>query len=47
MTGFGLEIMAYVAYICIVYNNYGLNNYWWIHSYFWHVPSLTGCDVFI
>lgn len=42
MTGIGLEIMAYIAYICIVYNNYGLNNYWWIHSYFWHVPSLTG-----
>ena len=42
MTGIGLEIMAYIAYICIVYNNYGLNNYWWIHSYFWHVPSLMG-----
>ena len=42
MTGIGLEIMAYLAYICIVYNNYGLNNYWWIHSYFWHVPSLMG-----
>ena len=42
ITGIGLEIMAYLAYICIVYNNYGLNNYWWIHSYFWHVPSLMG-----
>jgi hypothetical protein len=42
ITGIGLEIMAYIAYICIVYNNYGMNNYWWIHSYFWHVPSLTG-----
>ena len=42
MTGIGLEIMAYISYICIVYNNYGMNNYWWIHSYFWHVPSLTG-----
>jgi len=42
ITGIGLEIMAYISYICIVYNNYGMNNYWWIHSYFWHVPSLTG-----
>lgn len=40
--GISLELMAYLAYICIVYNNYGLNNYWWIHSYFWHVPSLMG-----
>lgn len=40
--GIWLEIIAYISYICIVYNNYGLNNYWWIHSYFWHIPSLLG-----
>jgi len=40
--GIGLELIAYLSYICIVYNNYGLDNYWWIHSYFWHIPSLLG-----
>lgn len=40
--GMSLELMAYIAYICIVYNNYGMNNYWWIHSYFWHIPCLLG-----
>lgn len=40
--GLCLEITAYIAYICTVYYKYGMNNYWWIHSYFWHVPSLLG-----
>lgn len=40
--GIVLELIAYISYICTVYNNYGLNNYWWIHSYFWHIPSLLG-----
>lgn len=40
--GFCLELTAYIAYICTVYYAYGMNNYWWIHSYFWHIPSLLG-----
>jgi len=42
MIGIGLELIAYIAYICTVYNNYGLYNYWWIHSYLWHTPCLLG-----
>jgi hypothetical protein len=39
--GIVLVTLAFVAYVCTVYKHYeSEDDYWFIHSFFWHTPAL-------
>jgi hypothetical protein len=39
--GVVLVTIAFVAYVCTVYKKYQQEkDYWWLHSFLWHIPAL-------